>query len=129
MLSSWQFIDWAGRAILPNRHTNGGNSLTTGNNVTPHMALRPFFPITHYKLMKYKIDAETQKLTSCHNDFHCLLGDMEGVCKFFESGGSPIVVTGCPQRTRECHYCKPFDTKEGFCKCPTRIELYIRYGI
>ena len=30
-------------AISPNRHTSGGNSLTTGNNVIPLMALRPFF--------------------------------------------------------------------------------------
>ena len=80
-------------------------------------------------VMGYIVDEKIQDRTTCRNSFHCLSGNMEGVCEIFNAENIPIVVTDCPKKAEACHYCKPFDVVEGFCKCPTRLELYKRYGI
>jgi hypothetical protein len=78
---------------------------------------------------KYEINEKTIELTTCRNNFHCVSGNMKDVCEIFDSNSHPIAVTNCPKRATKCNYCKPFDGAQGFCKCPTRIELYIRYGV
>jgi hypothetical protein len=79
--------------------------------------------------MKYSITEKTLRRTTCRKDFHCLSGNMEGVCEVFDSDGTEAFVTDCPKREREYDHCKPFDGPQGFCECPTRQELYHRYGI
>jgi len=79
--------------------------------------------------MTYAVSDEIRNRTNCRNEFHCLSGDMQGVCDVYNTLGTKLIVTDCPKRGWYCDYCKAFDISQGFCTCPTRIEIYNRYRV
>ena len=79
--------------------------------------------------MGYEVSEDVLKRTDCHNGFHCLSGDMEGVCAVVNPDWKKVVVTDCPERGLDCAYCRPFQGPQGLCVCPTRIELFRRHGV
>ena len=66
--------------------------------------------------------------TKCANRFACLKGHDYPLCEVVCQLAPKLLETFCVKR-EACVYCDPFDPIEGFCTCPTRIELYLRYGI
>jgi hypothetical protein len=78
--------------------------------------------------MAYYISKETIECTNCVNNFHCLEGDLDNGCEALDAESNPVVVTICRKRKSKCDYCKHIDDQQGICTCPTRIELYVRYG-
>jgi hypothetical protein len=79
--------------------------------------------------MSYTISPKTREHTYCPYDFYCLSGNLEKICKPLNSDWAKIVITNCPERAAQCDYCRPFKGDEGICICPTRLELYGRYGV
>jgi hypothetical protein len=70
-----------------------------------------------------------EKTTKCNKNLSCLSGEREDLCKVGVSMSSRNVVVRCVDNEQSCKYWASFGGSEGACLCPTRIELYQRYGI
>ena len=79
--------------------------------------------------MACTVSEEILKQTNCQKAFRCLSGNMEGFCDILIIDDPPNAAISCPKKNYKCDYHKPFDDEVGFCDCPTRIELFKRYGI
>ena len=78
---------------------------------------------------KYKVNEETLKQTTrCKKNFACLFGDCEFLCETKIPNGTSVYFK-CSEGEMSCPYCKSFGKIKKMCTCPTRAELYIRYGI
>jgi hypothetical protein len=65
--------------------------------------------------------------TKCEHDFSCLKDDSYPRCKAVRELLPNFLEAQCVKY--ECPYCYSFSSTEGFCSCPTRIELDKRYAI
>lgn len=79
--------------------------------------------------MKIAVNEETiKKTTQCDKGFRCLNGHMDDLCNVVDMIGSNIVITYCGMKP-ECPYCQVIQgLVEGFCMCPTRIEILKTHG-
>jgi hypothetical protein len=62
----------------------------------------------------------------CDKNFSCLSFQDE-LCEVLDKIGKGFLFVDC--REAECSYCQPVGYAGGACSCPTRMELYERYGI
>ncbi len=77
---------------------------------------------------KYKVDEETLKLTTkCPHNFACLSDLRKFLCVAETPSGDSVYIQ-CDGDQESCLYCESFDDIKRMCTCPTRLELYIRYG-
>ena len=77
--------------------------------------------------MNIKIDeAIIEKTIFCKHDFKCLSGDISCSCEIQGSVGYNMLKIK-PKLDIECTYHASFGYAS-FCNCPTRNELYNRYG-
>ena len=65
--------------------------------------------------------------TKCKNNFSCLNGEKEFLCEVRSSAGYNSLIIN-PKSNRDCAYLNPFGSSF-FCFCPTRSEIYRRYGV
>lgn len=78
--------------------------------------------------VNYRISEETRRnTTKCPNDMFCLV---EGKCsdcviEWVVKGTGMFVKTN---QSNSCYYKKIYADRH-ICKCPTRYELHMRYGI
>jgi hypothetical protein len=87
------------------------------------------FSITDMSEKKYKVSEETLKQTTkCPYDFGCLYGTYKDLCTGKLPSGNTVYIK-CKHTRLSCEYCRSFDKVIGMCTCPTRMELYARYGI
>jgi hypothetical protein len=78
---------------------------------------------------KYEVNEETLKRTDkCEKSFACLSGDLTSLCVTKITSDNTTYFK-CTEDAESCVYCKSFLNLEKMCACPTRLELYIRYGI
>ena len=80
-------------------------------------------------LMKYIISEEILNRTKCEYNFFCLSGKIPPYCMAVAAYDEDKVLTPCAQDYPNCQYCMPFGKLGGYCQCPTRVELFKRYGI
>jgi hypothetical protein len=73
-------------------------------------------------------DEVLKRTTKCPKAFRCLSEELLDSCLVLNSIGNGVIITLCAIE-ESCPYCKPINNIEGFCKCPTRIELYNRHEI
>jgi len=82
--------------------------------------------------MKIEIDEEVlSKTTECKKGFSCLSSKTRDICKVrskLESAGAEMILFCEPNNDKHCDYKKPFGDF-CICECPTRKEIYNRYGI
>ncbi len=79
--------------------------------------------------MDIKISKEIIKQTTqCKRDFACLSGKPEDLCEVDYRPGKWLL---CMKSRKNpiCDYCGDYGNSGAFCLCPTRKELYRRYGI
>jgi hypothetical protein len=69
-----------------------------------------------------------KQTTKCQHDFACLNSDSYPVCGVLNQQSPSFLETSCIEE-EPCPYCVPYTSTKGFCACPTRGELYRRYGI
>jgi hypothetical protein len=75
-----------------------------------------------------KIDkAVLHNTTNCKFDFSCLSGDKACLCDVIASNEDDIVEVK-PNLEIACKYRIKLDSAN-YCHCPTRTEIYNRYGI
>ncbi len=75
--------------------------------------------------MAFKISKEIIDKTKCESGFICLTGQGCPRCKVeFTAGTSCIMV----EPKDDCHYAKSFGVASFICICPTRNEIYRKYG-
>ena len=65
--------------------------------------------------------------TECINNFSCLRGEKECLCEVRGYAGYNSVLIN-PKPNKDCSYLNPFGSSF-FCFCPTRSEIYRRYGV
>jgi hypothetical protein len=79
--------------------------------------------------MAITVSDEVLKLTTkCQKGFGCLLDRLRDCCKVTITAETQMIMTFC-RTNGDCPYCDPINDFEGFCICPTRIELFNRHGI
>jgi len=71
-----------------------------------------------------KIITET---TLCERNFECLNNNKNSSCKFENYMSEKVLFIRCPSN-RTCNY-KRSCGNSFMCACPTRIEIYRKYGI
>lgn len=64
----------------------------------------------------------------CEKNFSCLKGEKGDMCEIIYTVGESTLITLCGSKPF-CPYCKIFVDIQGICFCPTRIEIYKKYGI
>jgi len=77
-------------------------------------------------IVAYQISEEIkQRTTKCHQNFRCLVNG--GTCPVFTKiqVGLLIKESSCNQ---SCNYHFQIGNKSFYCQCPTRREMYERYG-
>ena len=75
--------------------------------------------------MSYQLSGETKKQTvRCTHDFQCL-NDNCNMCSILKCLENTLLVKG--PKHLHCSYFLSYGDKL-FCLCPSRHELYIRYG-
>lgn len=79
--------------------------------------------------MDLKISDKTLKDTiKCKKGFSCLSGDQKGLCQVTLHPYKTLYFIECRNNEEECIYQTPIDNAY-ICACPTRKEIYDRYGI
>ena len=83
--------------------------------------------------VNYSVPLEiTEKTLRCRNHFACLNGRGHGLCDISEAlgSGSSTVLFVEPRQDAPviCPYRKCFGDSLLYCACPTRFEIYKRYG-
>ncbi len=79
-------------------------------------------------MMFLEIDKEvTQKTTACEKNFACLTNYFHNFCKVESTIQGNVHFVKCPEGLK-CNYKLCF-AKERICTCPTRKELFRKYGI
>ena len=68
-----------------------------------------------------------QNTTNCENGFSCLNGGREKICKVESVVSDKVLFVKC-LHTDNCYYKLSFG-QEIICTCPTRKEIYNKYGI
>ena len=77
--------------------------------------------------MQFKISDETLKRTiKCKKNYSCLSGKRKDVCEVAEYVHKNLHYLQCG--AEDCIYRTPLDAVY-ICACPTRKEIYDRYGI
>lgn len=80
--------------------------------------------------MALKVSEKTvNNTTQCTKGFSCLSGERGDLCMVGVSLGSHHAILKCVDNQRSSTYWTSFEGAEGSCLCPTRIEIYQRYGI
>ena len=72
-------------------------------------------------------DAVVRKTIKCNSDFSCLLGDKGCLCDVSGFVGHELVEIKS-NHSLLCQYHIIFGNNH-YCQCPTRCELYYRYGM
>ncbi len=79
--------------------------------------------------MDVTVSEDTLKRTTrCKRNFACLSGKPEDLCEVDYRQGKFLLW----MKTRKhpfCDYCIEYASSSVSCVCPTRLELYKRYGI
>ena len=79
--------------------------------------------------MPFTVSEEIFKRTVCEHQFSCLNGESRPVCMAVSEHGDDTVLTTCGKDSPSCKYCMVIGETGGNCACPTRVELFKRYGI
>ena len=78
--------------------------------------------------MKYKVPDEIVEQTKkCKKDYECLSGSVD-LCPINLPKDTSVYVK-CKNNQQPCDYCISVGSIECMCTCPTRLELYKRYGV
>lgn len=76
-----------------------------------------------------KIDKQTLKKTNdCQKNFECLVDDCNVLCKLVDSINQKVHFVECIL-TDDCKYKIPFSSYRNVCTCPSRKEIFNRYGV
>lgn len=79
--------------------------------------------------MAFKIrDGIREQTTRCMSSFQCLNGETRDVCEIDNCIGEKYSFLKTVKPVT-CPYKIPFGFSHTICSCPTRAELYKRYGI
>ena len=75
-----------------------------------------------------EIDEEIlNKTTDCDKDFHCIKTSNHILCKVEDCLNNKVLFVKCLNR-ENCPYKMPFG-KSFICNCPTRKEIFNKYGV
>ena len=79
--------------------------------------------------MKTDIDEIiTTGTTHCEREFACLQNDANICCKVKQYFGNRYLFINCLD-SKYCSYKTTFEFSSTRCVCPTRIEIYKKYGL
>jgi hypothetical protein len=79
--------------------------------------------------MTFEVDEDVrEKTTNCLKLFGCLTGNIDDLCEVQGRLGAMGVLIVKPKREISCPYYVHLGVSD-YCTCPTRNELYTRYGI
>jgi len=67
-----------------------------------------------------------EQTTRCSKDFSCLSDDTRNLCEIVHANGENVLFIN--QNPKSCSYKIPFGSSY-ICTCPTRYELYKKYGL
>ena len=74
-----------------------------------------------------RVAEDTLRQTFCGNNYCCLFGKQEDMCKVDSTAGKTIFIKS-PSTNDFCKYC--FSYGDSFiCNCPTRNEIHKKYGV
>jgi len=80
--------------------------------------------------MAFKINKKIIKITKCLYKFKCLHGKVCSGCKnvLGPLGEDRIFVKPSKGKSQDCSYTIPYG-KSYVCRCPTRVEIFRKYGV
>ncbi len=78
--------------------------------------------------MAFEISKEILDRTKCDNDFVCLSEKQCPRCKVQFTAGASYIMVEPNSASMGCSYAKPFGIASFVCTCPTRNEIYRKYG-
>jgi hypothetical protein len=68
-----------------------------------------------------------KETTKCEKDFACLKDNNHGLCKIVRTVQDNIIFIEC-LNWKLCTYRMSFGASSYICNCPTRKEIYRKYG-
>jgi hypothetical protein len=79
--------------------------------------------------MTIEVDEDVRKkTTNCYKFFGCLTGNIHDMCEVQRFLTSMCVILVKPKSVNSCPYYVRLGESD-YCTCPTRNQLYTRYGI
>ncbi len=75
----------------------------------------------------FEIDKAILARTKCGSNFICLTGRQCPGCEVLGAGKGDFIFIKPKKDTLKCHYMTTYDDAY-ICQCPTRNEIYRKYG-
>ena len=80
-------------------------------------------------IVSMEIDEDVKKCTiKCNKDMSCLSDKGNNLCKVVRSTSGDIIFIECMEYS-PCNYKMSFGFSSFICNCPTRKEIYKKYGV